>query len=155
MSHVAAATGFCVTDLDCLEAAAVEVGFTLKRGKRTHRWFGKWLNDWHDSTRAAALQGFDSSTFGHCDHALALTGGTSSDYEIGLTKRRDGGAGYEFVYDVYGPGHRLEQAGGENLVELRKRYEEKLARKHLTKRGNRITREVDARGRIILRGVKR
>lgn len=117
MSHVT--TGeLCITDLDCAEIAAKRLGGRLVRGKKTFEWYGEWLDDWQNDERAAATRGVDPETFGQCDHAIVLGDADEGDYEIGLVKRADG-KGYEAVYDLWGPGERLEAQFGKGLSGLK------------------------------------
>ncbi len=152
MSHVARPVDFVVSDLDALEAVLPAFGAELMRGQTTHRWYGRFLNDWN-SGRAAAQQGMDPKTFGTCDHAIRLKGGTNQDYEVGLTARADG-TGYDVVFDTWGPGRRLEAAMGQDLGQLRGAYRVEYATRKLRKRGLRVSQHVNSKGQVVVRGVK-
>lgn len=153
MSHVAE-VDLKITDLDALAKACEEVGMELVRGQTTWRWYGRFLNDWSDEQRAAALRGFKPEQFGHSEHAIRLKDRVVGDYEIGLVPRRDGKAGWEMLYDVYGPGHRLEQKAGVALVELRNQYAASVARAQLVKQGYRVTTARNTEGHLQVVAVK-
>lgn len=118
MSHVAC-VDIEVRDLDVLEEAAKRCGLRLVRGQRTHKWYGRFLNDWH-SDRAASKKGRDPSKFGTCDHALVLANAQPHDYEVGVTGREDGT--FDLVYDSFGAGRSLEAAAGVDLERLQNEY---------------------------------
>lgn len=141
MSHVASVECL-VRDLDALAAAAERCGLIFIEGQTHHRWFGRWLNDWH-SPRAAVSKGHDPSTFGTCAHALKLANGLSTDYEIGVVAREDGD-GYHLVYDSYGPGHKLEAAAGVDLVTLQNEVLAEVAQRSLAMGGYRVQRDTEA-----------
>jgi hypothetical protein len=154
MSHVSAISDFLVTDLAVWSESCAAHGLEFRRDQKTFNWYKKWLDDW-SSTRAASNQGFDPKTFGTCEHAVALKDATPADYEIGLVKHPEGKDGFAVVYDSFGPGKRIEEKVGVDLVALKAEYNERLALKHLRKRGFRVQRTLDSRGRVILTGVKR
>lgn len=145
MSHVAGVE-VIVRDLDALKAAAERLGFEFMEGQTTHRWYGRFLNDWR-SSRAAANKGFDPKKFGTCDHALRLKSNPGG-YEVGVTARPDGD-GYNLVYDSFGPGHQLEAAAGEDLVRLRNEVAAEVATRSLSRRGF-MVRRTDEGQRITL-----
>tara|TARA_R110000824_G_scaffold18243_9_gene72628 strand:+ start:612 stop:1067 length:456 start_codon:yes stop_codon:yes gene_type:complete len=116
MSHVT--TGeMCITNLDYAEIAAKRLGGKLIRGQKTFEWFGKWLDDWQEE-RAASVRGVNPETFGQCDHVITMNDAEEGDYEIGLVKRADG-KGYDAVYDLWGPGEKLEKKFGVGLRDLK------------------------------------
>ena len=114
MSHVTTG-GICVTDLADVEAALEKFpGAKLVEGKTRFKWYGKFLNDWHND-RAAVRKGWDPKTFGQCAHVITHP---DSGYEIGLVERDDG-SGFDLMYDVFGTGQNLERAFGVGLVDLK------------------------------------
>src|SRR5262245_45823068 len=120
MSHVA--EGACkILDLNDLEVGAGHLGFELVRNQTTYKWFGSWMNDWHNPQRAAAMRGHDPKTFGQCEHVLRRKDAQAGDYEIGVVKARDG-VGFELVYDSWGSGQKLEAAGGVGLTKIADEY---------------------------------
>ena len=119
MSHVT--TGeMCITNLEDAEKAAKVLGGKLVRGQTTHKWYGRFLNDWHND-RSAILRGISAETFGTCEHAIVMEDATEQDYEIGLVRRSDG-KGWDAIYDLYGPGARLEAKFGEGLCKLKTEF---------------------------------
>ena len=136
MSHVAAIECI-VKDLDVLKVAGERLGLEFREGQRTHRWFGRFLNDWR-SSRAAVNKGFNPATFGTCDHAMGVKG--TLGYEIGVTARAEGD-GWNLVYDSFGSGQQLERVAGIDLVSLRNEVAAETATRLLSQRGYRVQRE--------------
>lgn len=116
MSHVVCSKAI-ITDLDVLEAVLAKhfPKLKLQRNQTTHRWFGKWVKDYHGSD-AAYKNGINPYTFGTCEHAITCEG---SDYDIGLVKV-EGKEGWTLVWDFWGPnGRKLNNAigtAGETLM---------------------------------------
>ena len=116
MSHVT--TGeMCITSLEFADIAAQRLGGRVVKNQRTFAWYGKWLDDWRDE-RAASSRGVNPETFGRCDHAIVMDDAEKGDYEIGLVKRSDG-KGWDAIYDVFGPGKKLESLFGVGLSGLK------------------------------------
>ena len=158
MSHVAD-VGLTITDLDALEAAADRIGLELRRGQRTHAWWGRFLNDWSDNSRAAALKGRDPKTFGTCDHAIGVKGkaprnGAGGNWEIGLVARKDG-KGYDAVYDAYGNAGGLTERAGKDLNTLKEEYGIEMATRRLKHKRFNVTRSVNEYGKPILVATRR
>ena len=147
MSHIAAVE--CeVRDLDVLRAAGERLGFEFMEGQRTHRWFGRFLNDWR-SDRAAVAKGYDPATFGTCDHALRQKANPSG-YEVGVTAQDDGT--YRLVYDSFGSGYGIEALAGPDLMRLRNEVAAEQALRFARQRGYRVQREDGpAQIRLVLR----
>lgn len=143
MSHVAE-VDLVVQDLEVLALAAAQCGGELVLGQTTHAWWGEFMNDWSDSTRAAALKGRDPATFGACQHAIRLKGlpgvnGSSGPWEVGVCARPEGG--YALVYDSFGyAGEQLEAAFGKDLGALCEAYGSEVAMRMLARQGYRVTR---------------
>lgn len=143
MSHVTTGT-LKITDLDALAEAAAQCGLVLRRGQRTWRWYGRWMNDYHGA-HAAVDQGFSAAQFGTGEHALVLADPTQGRYDIGVVRARDGN-GYELLYDSYGPdGQALERAAGPQLSRLKQEYAAAVAvrRARSQLRGWTVRREQD------------
>lgn len=140
--------------LDALEAILPQFGLELRRNKKTWNWYGQFLNDWNNRDRAAIFDGWDPTQFGHGDHAIGIKGDPSG-YEIGLVPRRDGGVGWEMLYDSFGSGQALERAAGAGLAKLKDELAASIASRHLIRKGYRVHRTVDAKtGAIRLHGRK-
>lgn len=116
MSHMVSVQ-IDITDLNAMELACKELGLTLVRGQTTHKWYNRWVADYHE-TDAAYKNGIDPKTFGHCKHAIRVP---NSGYEIGLVDSPTG-KGFRLVWDFYGTGRRITEAVGGNhagkLVQL-------------------------------------
>ena len=143
MSHIADVR-MQIKDLDALRSAVEELGGTLVLGQQTHRWFGKFLNDWNSDR--AAVNRRDSSTFGTCAHAIAFAG---IDYEIGVVKDGDG---YELIYDTFG-GH-LENKLGVGLPLLKQGYGVEVTKRQLSRQGYRVTTICNANGSVSVKAVR-
>lgn len=145
MSHVAdVETKF--TDLTMLQQAAAELGGEFMEGQTTHKWFGRFLNDWNSSR--AAVNRRDPKTFGHCHHAIRFPG---ASYEIGIWEEADGS--YTAVYDSWGG--EVEKICGQGLTKLVDEYSVQAAIRVAARQGFRVQRSVDASdGAILLTAVK-
>lgn len=156
MSHVAA-VDLVIKDLGALKVAAERLGFELREGQTTHQWYGRFMNDW-SVERAAVTQGYDTSKFGTCLHALRAKGVTQSQvdqreaYEIGVVARRDGKPGFELLYDVYGVGREIEKLAGVGLTKLKDYYGAAVATKDLKRQGYRVVEQIAADGSITITG---
>jgi hypothetical protein len=154
MSHVAD-VDLEIKDLDSLAKAADDLGFELVRGKKNFKWYGRFMNDWNNAERAAALKGFDPSKFGECDHVLRIKGAPEGQYEIGLVKHPSGKAGWVPLYDAYGVGRNLEtKCGGVGLPKLKQEYSKQVSQKTVKRMGYRVNIFTLPDGRIQVRGKK-
>lgn len=136
MSHVAECK-LEVKDLSALAEAAEALGFEFREDQLTYKWYGKFLDDWSDATRAAALRGRDPSTFGKCVHALRLKNDPRG-YEIGVVQNTDGT--YSLLYDAWGGGGRnIEETAGIDLVRMTEEYGAVVATRQLTSQGYEVT----------------
>jgi hypothetical protein len=75
-----------LTDLEALRRACARLGWALKQGQNTYRWYGRWMED-YDGQDAAFRHGVRPEDYGKCDHAIVVPG---CAYEIGLIARGDG-----------------------------------------------------------------
>ena len=137
MSHVADVQ-MQIKDLNALRQAVEAAGAVWHEGQTTHRWYGRFLDDWNDSR--AAVNRRDPKTFGKCLHAISVPG---VNYEIGVVQHRSG-EGFDLVYDNFGSsgqhdGQKLEQKfGGAGFPVLRQGYGVELTRRELTRKGYRV-----------------
>lgn len=147
MSHVADCD-IQIKDLDALESALKHIpGAHLVRGQTTHKWFGRFMNDWN-STNAAANRR-DPKTFGKCDHAIKFDG---VDYEVGLCREEDGT--FTPVYDSWGSGQEIvRKCGGLALPKLKDEYAASVATRVMARKGFRIMRTTNPKGEIVLKAV--
>jgi len=143
MSHIADVR-MQIKDLDALRSAVETLGGTLVLGQKTHRWFGRFLNDW--SSQRAAVNRRDSSTFGTCEHAIRFDG---IDYEIGVVKDGDS---YELIYDTYGGA--LEEKLGVGLPLLKQGYGVEVTKRQLSRQGYRVTTISNPNGSVSVKAVR-
>lgn len=145
-----------VKDLDALAAAAETLGFTFVEGKKTYRWYNRFVNDSDEGRAFARERGVEA--MGRCEHVLRAKDHTSDDYEIGVVKALDGD-GYTLAYDSWGPGKKLEAKAGPQLNTLRREYAvetaTRAANRTLARQGFRVERQDLEGGRVRLRLRKR
>ena len=68
MSHVATVAPV-IKNLDALERACEELGLVLKRGQRTHKWYGTWVQDYNAEDAAYRICKERFEQFGTAGHA--------------------------------------------------------------------------------------
>lgn len=137
MSHVTT-IDLLIKDLDALEKACAPLGLELRRGQKTFRWYGKWMND-YGAEDAAYKHGIAAKDYGKCDHAIAVKGNNHA-YEIGLIKREDG-KGYSLAWDFFAGGYGLCEkvsysgAGAKDADKLKDWYAAEVAAKQMRLQG--------------------
>lgn len=144
MSHVAT-VDLHITDLESLKRACAPLGLEFREGQQTYKWYGTHVGDY------PLPEGFSKEDLGRCEHAIAVVGGDSRTYEVGVVKRRDGKPGYQLLWDFWAGGHGLQSKVGDNCNTLKQSYTAEVAIKELKRMGRRVSRSVDAEGNIILR----
>lgn len=116
MSHVSKLdVKIAEKDLVYLRKAAERLGLVFREGQKTHRWYGRWMND-YSADDAAVSQGVDPHTFGTCDHAIACPGNKTA-YEVGVRRMENGD--YALLYDFWSGGQGMSNfvgAKGERLL---------------------------------------
>ena len=131
MSHVASVDLVC-QDVDAIEVACAELSkqlgrkVTFRRGQKTWRYYGRWVNDYHGGD-AAYKHGIDPKDYGKGEHAISIDG---VEYEIGVVKNPNG-PGYVLIYDFFGPGQQLAALFGKGLERLKQEYGAQVAVKQL------------------------
>jgi hypothetical protein len=150
MSHIADVR-MEIKDLDALRSAVEELGGKLMMHQKTHRWYGKFLNDWQSDR--AAVNRRDASTFGTCDHAIKFAG---INYEIGVVKN---GESFELIYDTFGSGgshdgNKLEELLGVGLPKLKQGYGVEVTKRQLSRQGYRVTTISNPNGSISVKAVR-
>ena len=150
MSHIADVR-MEIKDLDALRSAVKALGGKLVMGQKTHRWYGRFMNDW--SSERAAVNRRDSSTFGTCEHAIKFDG---IHYEIGVVKNGDS---YELIYDTFGSsgehdGGKLEEKLGVGLPKLKQAYGVEVTRRQLSRQGYRVTTINYPNGSVSVKAVR-
>lgn len=143
MSHVAT-IDIEIKDLDCLRAAAADLGMEFREGQRTYRWWGRSVGDY------PLPEGFAAADLGTCEHALAVAGNPDA-YEVGVARRRDGQPGYALLWDFYAGGRGLQAAVGKGAGRLKQAYAARVTEKQMRRKGLRVARSVDEQGRVHLR----
>lgn len=147
MSHVVTG-GFVIQDgdLGTLEEAAAEIGLELVRDRKRYRWYGQWVDDYHDED-AAFHKGINPEDYGKCEHVLRVADKKTQKtaYEIGLVKNPNTEVGgYVMIYDFYGAyGQQLENVAGKHCANLTERFVTRLIEKKIGKnrKVERVTRE--------------
>jgi len=153
MSHVADVQ-LQVLDLEALKAEVKAAGCEWLEGQTTHRWYGRFLNDWNSDL--AAVNRRDPETFGKCLHAIRIPG---VNYEIGVVQHSSG-KGYDLVYDNFGSsgshdGQRIEQKfGGAGLPALKQGYARQVAKRELARKGYRVVETRQPNGAIVLKATR-
>ena len=130
MSHVAT-VAVEVKDLAALRAACAAVGLEFREGQKTHRWYGKWVND-YSGANAAFRAGISPSDYGKCDHAIGVPGNARA-YEIGVVRRPNGS--YALAWDFFGGGFGLEAVAGAGCSKLVTAYVQEVATRSLRLQG--------------------
>jgi hypothetical protein len=146
MSHVAQME-LAITDLDCLEAAAKDLGLELARGQQTYRWWGHSVGDY------PLPAGFKEEDLGKCEHAIRVPGDNRA-YEIGVVPRRDGKQGYTLLWDFYGGGYGMEAKVGKNGDRLKQAYNVQVATKDAIRNHKRVIKTQREDGHVVLRLVR-
>ena len=147
MSHVATVE-IRIKWVDDLRAVCEELGLTYDEAATAWRWWGRWVNDWHEAN-AAYHHGVKPEEYGTADAGVIRVPGAS--WDIGVYRR---GGEYVLVYDNYGGSRGLEKALGAGLTKLKAAYTERVARRRLRKLGMSVRKRIDASGRIVLTGVR-
>lgn len=130
MSHVATVADVTIKSLSALEKACKELGLEFKEGKKTFKWFGRWVNDYNASD-AAFKNGVKPEDYGKCEHAVGVLG--KDTYEIGLVKHPDGG--WRMVYDNWQGGNGLEKVAGKGCKKLIDEYSKEMMLETAKKQG--------------------
>jgi hypothetical protein len=126
MSHVATIS-LEVKDLDALAIACKRLGFTLNLGQKTYRWYGRSVGGY------PLPAGYAVEDLGKCEHAINVG---AECYEIGVTKRRDGKAGWSLVWDFFD--RRLLAKVGNDACILKREYAAVVAAKQARAQGFRV-----------------
>jgi hypothetical protein len=147
MSHVAY-VDIQIKDLGALKTACQKIGLEFKEGQKTHKWYGRWVDDYHKDD-AAYHHGINPKDYGQCEHAIGVPDNAQA-YEAGIVKRPDG-KGYTLIYDFYGAsGRALEALMGKGAARLKKQYAIEVARKAARKQGFRVQEKIGADGKTRL-----
>lgn len=146
MSHVVT-INMELTDLESLKAACKAMGLEFVDGQTTYKWFGQSVGDY------PLPEGFAAEDLGKCEHAIRIPG-NSRAYEIGVTRRRDGKAGYTMLWDFWAGGYGLKNAVGEEGIKLRREYAAAVSTRKLQSQGYRVHTNRLESGRIVLRATR-
>jgi hypothetical protein len=117
LSHVVS-VNIVIKDLAALEQACRELGLQFKRDQKTHKWWGRWENDFSRQDAAYIQSGIKTEDYGKCEHAIGVP---DSGYEIGVYKNPKG-TGYVLAYDNFGTGQIILQKLGAGLEKLKQGY---------------------------------
>ena len=134
MSHVACVE-LEVNDMEALEETCKELGWNLKRGQKTYKWFGRWVND-YSAGDAAYHHGIDPKDYGKCDHAISIPG---INYEVGLVQKPTGKPGqYVVIFDFFDQALK-DALGGQGAPKLIQHYGVKKVTAECQKKGYKVT----------------
>lgn len=137
MSHVVTSP-VIITSLACLKRAVASFGkLHWCEGQKTHRWYGRWVKDYHMDDAAYKL-GIDPKTYGKCEHAIRVDG---SNYDIGVVKRKDG-KGYSLVWDFFGTGRQINEVIGDGAEHLLVAYQKEYLQQFAEEQGLTFSMEV-------------
>jgi len=117
MSHVIS-VNVVIADLAALERACKELGLQFLKNQKTHRWYGRWVNDYNRADAAYIQSGIKPEDYGKCEHAIGVPG---SGYDIGVYKNPKG-TGYVLAFDNYGTGKFIVNRLGSGLEKLKQSY---------------------------------
>lgn len=142
MSHVASIE-LEIRDLDALAAACESLGLELVRDQKTYNWWGTSVGD------TPLPVGYAKEELGKCQHAIRIKGTNLNGsinrreaYEIGLSARRDGKAGFIMLWDTYQGGNGLvEKVGGEKAEKLCQGYGVEVAMRIAKRQGFRVVKK--------------
>lgn len=158
MSHVAKVE-LKIKDLAALAACAGSLGLEFIKDKTTYKWWGRSVGDY------PLPEGFKASDLGKCDHVLRVKGSGPDAWEIGVVKAKSGD-GYVLLFDFYGSrgaplinalgfkGSAHNPDAGSVGWKLKQEYGAAVATRQYQKQGYRVTRKVDAAGRVVLSAFK-
>jgi len=135
-----------VTDLEVLERVCKQLGLVFKRGQKTYKWYGMFLNDYHGED--AAKYRFDPDSFGKCEHAIIVPGAA---YEIGIARDREGKL--RFIYDSWEGGYGIEERLGKGAKLLIQTYAKEVTKKVMLKKGYRVIEEKQGEN-VVLRCIR-
>ena len=86
MSHVSSVR-IEIRSLEALRLACRRLGLQLNEGQKTHKWYGRWVGDYHGAD-AAFHHGIKPEDYGKCEHAISIPGDDEA-YEIGRASCRE------------------------------------------------------------------
>ena len=147
MSHVTAGLTE-VSDLAVLKSVTTAMGFSW-HDKKTYRFYGEFLDDWGTANEhlTARARGIDPSEYGKCDACLSLPG---CDYDIGITKNKDGET-WRLVWDTWGrAGRMLSGKAGESAETIMTEYNREVCRRHAESQGMTYNEDVTEDGDIVV-----
>jgi hypothetical protein len=131
VSHVAS-IDLDVKDLNALKKACADLGLEFMEGQTTHKWYGKWVND-YNADDAAYKQGVATEDYGKCVHALKVKD-TPGAYEVGVIKNPNG-KGFKLIWDFYAGGQGLMSVIGTDGKKLIGAYAEHATKRAMKKQG--------------------
>lgn len=117
-----------------------------KEGQKTHRWYGRWANDYGSDDAAYKRYKIDPADYGKCDHAIEVEG---SQYDIGLVKLKDG-SGYALVWDFWSTGKRINDVIGAQAQHFLHEYNLAVTRKQAKQNGYAVKEQIAKDGKVQL-----
>lgn len=132
-----------IRDLESLEKACSRLGLELVKDQKEYKWYGTHVGDY------PVPKGFTKEDLGKCDHAIRVKN-NSKAYEVGVVKRKDGGPGYQLIWDFWAGGLGLQEKVGQDGGLLKQNYAAQVAKKQMLREGYRVTEKTDTSGRMLL-----
>jgi hypothetical protein len=120
-----------ISDLAALRSACERLGFDLREGQKSYRWYGRFMGDY------PMPEGMSQSDLGKCDHAIRVPG---ADYEVGVRQQPNGS--YRLAYDFWQQGGLLGPLGGQKAEKLVQAYGAEKVKREVKRKGFRVKREV-------------
>jgi hypothetical protein len=146
MSHVATVQ-MEIKDLDALDAACKKLGLEFRRGQKTFKWYGTWVND-YAAQDAAYKHGIKPEDYGKCEHAIGVAG-NSKAYEAGLVPNKEGD-GYKLIYDFWAGGHGLIAKIGDSAEKLLQEYAKQVTLGQATSMGYLYEETTNSAGEVVI-----
>src|SRR5690606_3373765 len=98
----------------------------FNKDQRNWRWFGKWVNDYHEED--AAYRRVNPKEFGKCQHAISIPGDNHA-YEIGVIQDPEDPNAFRLLFDFYGQqGRKIEKIVGKQALKLAQYYQVECAK---------------------------
>ena len=151
MSHVLVGE-LHVLDLNALKTSAENIGLAFRENQKKFKWYGRWVGDTRGPGSAYA-EGYDSKTFGTCEHAIAVPNNPGA-YEVGVVANNKG-PGYVLHYDNWQGGYGLEGVAGRNLARLTEEYNAVVTERQLAAEGFETQRLRNAEQELQVVGIRR
>lgn len=147
MSHVSYVE-IEIDNLKALQSAAEKLGLEFIENQKSFRWYGRWVNDYHNSD-AAYQHGISPDDYGKCEHAMRVKGDVGG-YEIGVIRKSNGK--YGVIWDHWGSkGKKITDCIGGSGENLKKHYASETTKSLARRKGFNVQEQTLENGGIRLR----